>query len=118
LVCVRMVTVAVLFGWRAARHPANDYLTGWEDPLWPLLAFLEDGGRDRFAQRLRATVVPDDREALIERRARAFGPALSPLTYDRPLHLVRGEGVWLFDADGTRYLDCYNNVPVVGHGHP
>jgi 4-aminobutyrate aminotransferase-like enzyme/Ser/Thr protein kinase RdoA (MazF antagonist) len=118
LVCVRMVTVAVLFGWRAARHPDNDYLTGWEDRLWPLLAFLEDGGRDRFAQRLRATVVPDDREALIERRARAFGPALSPLTYDRPLHLVRGEGVWLFDADGTRYLDCYNNVPVVGHAHP
>jgi 4-aminobutyrate aminotransferase-like enzyme len=24
--------------------------------------------------------------------------------------------VW--DADGTRYLDAYNNVPHVGHGHP
>jgi 4-aminobutyrate aminotransferase-like enzyme len=34
------------------------------------------------------------------------------------VHLVRGEGVWLFDPDGRRYLDCYNNVPVVGHGHP
>jgi 4-aminobutyrate aminotransferase-like enzyme len=31
---------------------------------------------------------------------------------------VRGEGVWLFDADGRRYLDCYNNVPSVGHCHP
>lgn len=47
-----------------------------------------------------------------------FGSALSPLTYGRPLHLVRGEGVWLFDADGRRYLDVYNNVPVVGHCHP
>ncbi len=26
--------------------------------------------------------------------------------------------MWLTDADGNRYLDAYNNVPVVGHGHP
>ena len=58
------------------------------------------------------------RPTLIERRAAAFGPALAPLTYDRPLHIVRGEGVWLIDADGDRFLDCYNNVPVVGHCHP
>jgi 4-aminobutyrate aminotransferase-like enzyme len=38
--------------------------------------------------------------------------------YREPLHLVRGDGAWLFDADGRRYLDAYNNVPVVGHGHP
>jgi len=31
---------------------------------------------------------------------------------------VRGEGPWLFTADGTRYLDAYNNVAVVGHAHP
>jgi 4-aminobutyrate aminotransferase-like enzyme len=31
---------------------------------------------------------------------------------------VRGEGVWLFDADGRRLLDAYNNVPIVGHCHP
>ncbi|MET1026208.1 MAG: aminotransferase class III-fold pyridoxal phosphate-dependent enzyme, partial [Dongiaceae bacterium] len=29
-----------------------------------------------------------------------------------------GEGVWLIDAAGRRYLDCYNNVPHVGHCHP
>jgi 4-aminobutyrate aminotransferase-like enzyme len=34
------------------------------------------------------------------------------------VHLVRGEGTWLFDADGRRYLDCYNNVASVGHCHP
>jgi 4-aminobutyrate aminotransferase-like enzyme len=34
------------------------------------------------------------------------------------VHLVRGEGVWLYDVDGKRYLDCYNNVPSVGHAHP
>jgi 4-aminobutyrate aminotransferase-like enzyme len=45
-------------------------------------------------------------------------PALTGLTYRRPVHVVRGEGVWLFEADGTRLLDAYNNVPVVGHCHP
>ena len=24
----------------------------------------------------------------------------------------------MFDAEGRRYLDAYNNVPVVGHSHP
>lgn len=54
---------------------------------------------------------------LIARRERLLGPA-NPLFYDDPVHLVRGEGVWLYDADGRRYLDCYNNVPHVGHCHP
>ncbi len=40
------------------------------------------------------------------------------LFYARPLNLVRGEGVWLIGADGTRYLDAYNNVASVGHCHP
>ena len=40
------------------------------------------------------------------------------LFYDTPVHLVRGEGVWLFDGDGHKYLDMYNNVPHVGHCHP
>ena len=56
-------------------------------------------------------------DALLERRYRVLGRN-SPLFYDKPLHLVRGEGVWLYDADGRRYLDAYNNVPHVGHCHP
>ncbi len=54
---------------------------------------------------------------LVARRKRTFGPT-SMLFYKRPLNLVRGEGAWLFDADGTRYLDAYNNVPSVGHCNP
>jgi 4-aminobutyrate aminotransferase-like enzyme len=56
-------------------------------------------------------------DSLLERRYRVLGRN-SPLFYDKPLHLVRGEGVWLYDADGKRYLDAYNNVPHVGHCHP
>ena len=42
----------------------------------------------------------------------------APLFYDEPLKLVKGEGVWLEDVDGRRYLDLYNNVPCVGHSNP
>ncbi len=56
-------------------------------------------------------------ETLIARRARLMGPNV-PTFYDSPLHLVRGQGVWVWDAAGKRYLDCYNNVPHVGHCHP
>ena len=55
--------------------------------------------------------------ALIARRERLLGPAYR-LFYERPVHIVRGEGVWLYDADGEAYLDVYNNVPSVGHCHP
>ena len=56
-------------------------------------------------------------ESLLDRRARLLGPNMSTF-YEEPVHLVRGAGVWLWDADGRKYLDCYNNVPHVGHCHP
>ncbi|TBU71920.1 aspartate aminotransferase family protein [Pseudomonas daroniae] len=34
------------------------------------------------------------------------------------MHTVRGEGVWLYDESGRRYLDAYNNVASIGHCHP
>lgn len=58
-----------------------------------------------------------DNQELLARREQLLGPG-NPLFYDDPLHLVKGEGVWLYDADGRKYLDCYNNVPCVGHCHP
>ncbi len=55
--------------------------------------------------------------SLLDRRARLLGPNVR-LFYDDPLHLVRGRGTWVWDAEGRRYLDCYSNVPHVGHCHP
>lgn len=54
---------------------------------------------------------------LLKRRYKAMGTS-SPLFYEKPLHLVRGEGVWLYDNEGRKYLDVYNNVPHVGHCNP
>jgi acetylornithine/LysW-gamma-L-lysine aminotransferase len=38
----------------------------------------------------------------------------------RDISLVRGEGMYLWDADGKRYLDMMSNygVAVLGHAHP
>lgn len=58
-----------------------------------------------------------DERQLIERRQRLLGPAYR-LFYQHPLHVVRGEGVWLYDAAGRRYLDAYNNVASLGHCQP
>ena len=56
-------------------------------------------------------------EDLLARRERLLGAGIATF-YDDPVHIVRGEGVWLTDAEGRRYLDLYNNVPCVGHAHP
>jgi 4-aminobutyrate aminotransferase-like enzyme len=56
-------------------------------------------------------------EDLLQRRSRLLG-ASARLFYEQPVHLVSGAGVWVTDSTGKRYLDCYNNVPHVGHCHP
>ncbi len=52
-----------------------------------------------------------------KRRDRHLGPSLS-LSYDKPLKIIRGEGVNLIDETGRAYLDMVNNVCHVGHCHP
>ncbi|WBV20677.1 aspartate aminotransferase family protein [Pantoea piersonii] len=63
-----------------------------------------------------ANVEPTTAE-MIQRRDKLLGPAYR-LMYEHPLHIVRGEGVWLIDSEGRRYLDIYNNVTSLGHCHP
>jgi len=60
---------------------------------------------------------PRSRADLLAERAARLGPSLS-LSYREPLHIVRGRGTRLYDADGQPFLDCVNNVAHVGHGHP
>ena len=54
---------------------------------------------------------------LVKERRRLLGRNLS-IAYEKPLNIVRGSMQYLFDADGRRYLDAYNNVAHVGHCHP
>ncbi|TVU62056.1 aspartate aminotransferase family protein [Paenarthrobacter nitroguajacolicus] len=61
--------------------------------------------------------LPAPMQENIRRRDRSLGPGYR-LFYDKPLEIVRGKGVTLFDREGNEYLDVYNNVPSVGHAHP
>ena len=61
--------------------------------------------------------LPRRESELIARRDEVLGASYR-LQYRRPVHFVRGEGMWLYDPDGRAYLDFYNNVPSLGHCHP
>jgi 4-aminobutyrate aminotransferase-like enzyme len=63
------------------------------------------------------TELAPETAAMIARRDALLGPAYR-LMYEEPLHIVRGEGAWLIDPEGRRYLDAYNNVTSLGHCHP
>ena len=54
---------------------------------------------------------------LVRERRRLLGRNLS-VAYEKPLNIVRGSMQYLFDDEGRRYLDAYNNVAHVGHCHP
>lgn len=64
-----------------------------------------------------AAALPPRTRELVDRRDRLLGPAYR-LFYDRPVEVVRGEGVHLYGPNGEVYLDAYNNVPSVGHSNP
>lgn len=53
---------------------------------------------------------------LLHRRLNNLGAA-SVLFYQSPIEIVSGHGAWMVAADGSKYLDFYNNVPSVGHCH-
>ena len=58
-------------------------------------------------------------------RARIAGGVNSPVRAfggvgGEPLFMTRGEGAWVWDADGNRYADfvCSWGAQIVGHAHP
>jgi 4-aminobutyrate aminotransferase-like enzyme/Ser/Thr protein kinase RdoA (MazF antagonist) len=134
LVSTRCAMEIAIANWRVCDHPENTaYIMGGIDEAAALLEQMGKWGAERMYAGLRracATPIsiaapdftrsPADEESLqplLERRRQRLAPGLE-LFYDNPLHVVRGEGVWLIDAAGRSFLDAYNNVPQVGHCHP
>jgi 4-aminobutyrate aminotransferase-like enzyme len=124
LVAARLATWGVIVAWRQAEHPEKtDHTVAGVDHGWELLRRLEALGPAVVRRRLRTAArssnvpyAPMETADLRARRREVLGD--SPLSYREPVHVVDGEGAWLVDPAGHRYLDAYNNVQVVGHGHP
>lgn len=65
-----------------------------------------------------SVIVARDKAFLVRERQRRIGRSLSIAYSGAPLKIVGGEGTYLIDEDGTRWLDMVNNVCHVGHCHP
>jgi 4-aminobutyrate aminotransferase-like enzyme len=126
------MALAILARRRAQNMTEPNYLETYAEPCLKSAWQLHEIGRDRASAAFRAAIEPKrsvrmpsipasevdaDRAAMLARRKRFMGPQ-TYMFYDQPLHMVRGEGAWLYDVTGRRYLDVYNNVPHVGHCHP
>ena len=130
LITARLAVIAVILARRAAHRTGSpDHMQGYDaaSTIDRMLAIGPEAATDTFRDALRfpargamgtaATPESDDAAHLLERRRRHLGRHLS-LFYDRPLHLERGRGAFLYDANGRVFLDAYNNVASVGHCHP
>ena len=112
------LTVAIS-SWRVAQGLEEpEFAERYNDECLRMLEAFETLGWDELARRLGGGGRRGPDPSLRARREAAFGPAIEPLFYDRPIEVAAASGVWVTAADGRRYLDAYNNVPSVGHAHP
>ncbi len=128
-VCLEMVC----FSWRTGTGlETQQRIDTWgpEQPLFEaqLRALWELGPKGRasgllfasdFSGNAPGTVSDAPTAAMADRRNRSIGPGSEPLSYsDDPLWVSHASGCWITDTSGRKFLDCYNNVPCVGHAHP
>jgi 4-aminobutyrate aminotransferase-like enzyme/Ser/Thr protein kinase RdoA (MazF antagonist) len=126
------LALAVLATRRKHLREDFSYLESYSVPCMNAAYAMEEIGREKATAafmkviepaptvvlpRIPAAEVDADRERMLAWRKRVMGPQ-TYMFYEKPLHMVRGEGAWLTDITGRRYLDVYNNVPHVGHCHP
>ena len=122
LVALRLCTTVCNSALAIEQQPDNEYLLVSVKPAWQLLEQLSKLNPYAVLCQLRqACQLPLDSgkgaEDIISYRKKHLGKTLS-LSYQEPLKMVRGQGAYLFNEQGTPYLDMVNNVCHVGHCHP
>ena len=134
LIAARLAMQLLLESWAEAEISWTDdreFMSGWREKSTCLLkTILELGPRELenlfrtscgkvpIVQNSQSTNQPSTNiKQAMQRRNRFLGNA-NYIEYDRHLHVIHGEGVWLWDAQGNQLLDAYNNVPHAGHCHP
>jgi 4-aminobutyrate aminotransferase-like enzyme/Ser/Thr protein kinase RdoA (MazF antagonist) len=118
-IIARHALASTILAWRRHNDPAGAEKLGALGALG--LGIIETylaTGKERVVERFRAAAATQAGAGDLQaRRFAVLGRGLE-LSYEEPVALVRGEGVFLYGPKGERYLDAYNNVPSVGHGNP
>ena len=122
LLAARAAATIAISSWRSASGLEDAaFAERYNEPVARTIEVLLEHGWDEVARRFGATVAADGTRrthaTLADRRNAVMGPALEPLSYETPIEVAEARGVWIIDKAGRRYLDAYNNVPCVGHGH-
>ncbi|OKY26180.1 aminotransferase class III-fold pyridoxal phosphate-dependent enzyme [Thalassotalea sp. PP2-459] len=122
LIALRLCTSVCNAAKAINEQPDNEYLLVSVKPAWQLLALLKKVNFYAIACQLKVAcgINPDQGKAKAQIktfREKHLGKTLS-LSFKEPLKIVRGQGAYLYDEQGNRYLDMVNNVCHVGHCHP
>ncbi|MEZ5305682.1 MAG: aminotransferase class III-fold pyridoxal phosphate-dependent enzyme [Pyrinomonadaceae bacterium] len=102
--------------------PHDEYIARSEAGAWELMERLIETGPVDTENRIRTACghAPrnlDDTALQFNRRSSTTSTALS-LQFSRPIHMKSAAFQYMYDISGNAYLDCYNNIPQVGHCHP
>ncbi len=110
-----------------SRHtkPDNAHVSLKENAAWKairqLIKLNPIAAQERFLQKCgfgsHKKMFQDDVKAMVDDRQKLFSKALYT-HYDEPLSVSGGALQYLYDYDGSTYLDCVNNVCQWGHCHP
>jgi 4-aminobutyrate aminotransferase-like enzyme/aminoglycoside phosphotransferase (APT) family kinase protein len=114
LVKLRLCASVCIAAEQQPHRPGDAYLSISQAPIRRSLPVLDAIENERAAEAFRAA---RERGRLAARRRALVGSSVR-LAYGSPVTIVRGSMQYLFDDAGRRYIDCYNNVPHVGHCHP
>ena len=120
LIIGRLCTSLLFSAYGRYSDPDNTYLQVSETPMWRLLEGMTMDHRDKLSNTINEArhIAPERSiDEILSIRRRHLGRNLS-VSYTEPLKIVRGEGQYLYDPAGRRYLDLVNNVCHVGHCHP
>ncbi len=122
LIAARLVTSVCKSAEQSNEQPDNEYIQISEKGAWTLLEQWIQINPIRVRKTLYQSCelnLPKENtpNELIQRRHRVISKGVS-ISYDNPIHMDSAIFQYMFDKQGNRILDAYNNIPHVGHQHP
>ena len=119
LAMARLATSACIGAVRKEAHPDHATWFSHEDATFKTIEKYIEVPPEHAKSVLCGNITRQQKPTgeLLKDRQELLGPSLS-LSYEAPLHIVRGIGAHLYSEEGFPYLDLVNNVCHVGHSHP